>query len=538
MRPRTLITLSAAVASTLVAGCETPLPMLPVDDTRSRTIDAIELPVATTPPANDMPTNVEAERNISLADARAEALRNNLDLQVSRFDPAVERAQLEAEQAAFESVFTLQGRYAKLDQPGGRDERTNLPLVNQSETWFIQPGLRMPLRSGGAIEIAVPWTRRDIEATGFGNDPDVEYTSDLSVSVSQPLLRNFGRDASEQRIRLASVRERSAQVQTTLAVIGVLTDVDRAYWRLDAARAVLATRVAGLQIATAQLDRSTRRAQAGTAPQTEVVRARAGVSDQKLLIVEAELDARNRQRELKKLINAAELPMNGPTLLIPDSPAQRMDVDVDESALMAAALNKRGELLRSELAIAEQSINLAAARNAMRPLVNLTYRYNINGLGGEPDDALPTDLDYQDHTIGIEAEVPIGNRRARSDYRRALLERLKALSSRQQQEQQIRLEVLNAIDDMNTAMQRIRAGEENVQANQKLVEAETRQFDQGQRTSTEVLAAVEALQQSMINLIRARAEYQIAQVDLAFACGMTLGQTGTTWDPMPQPAIP
>jgi outer membrane protein TolC len=65
--------------------------------------------------------------------------------------------------------------------------------------------------------------------------------------------------------------------------------------------------------------------------------------------------------------------------------------------------------------------------------------------------------------------------------------------------------------------------------------AEIRQFDQGLRTSTEVLDAQTKLANARSAEIAAVADYQISQINVAFATGTLLGADNVIWTPTPQP---
>ena len=64
-----------------------------------------------------------------------------------------------------------------------------------------------------------------------------------------------------------------------------------------------------------------------------------------------------------------------------------------------------------------------------------------------------------------------------------------------------------------------------------MVDVETRQFDLGLRTSTDVLDAQTRLADARLSEIAAVTEYQIAQVDIAFATGTVLGASRVVWEP-------
>jgi outer membrane protein TolC len=148
---------------------------------------------------------------------------------------------------------------------------------------------------------------------------------------------------------------------------------------------------------------------------------------------------------------------------------------------------------------------------------------------------MTAEKDFEDHRVGLRVEVPLGNQAARSRLRRALARRQQELASRDQRVALIRQEVLNAVDQFQANWQRILAARQRAALAARLLDVEVRQFEQGLRTSTEVLEAQANLADARSDEIAALAEYQIAQVDLAFATGMLLGQSRVVWEPAPVP---
>ncbi|MFT3787232.1 MAG: TolC family protein [Tepidisphaeraceae bacterium] len=496
MNNRPPLLLAAMLAT--VGGCADYQSRLPVPLATAQQlsqIHSVEFPRASTQPATQ-PTTAPTPVRLSLADARERAIRHNLDLAVARFDPAIARADLNAEEAAFEAVFTTQLNYANLDRPTG-SQLTSA----QSTAWELVPGVRIPLRTGGEIDVSLPMSRN--ESDNRFNTLNPSWESDLTVSVRQPILRGAGFDVSEQGIRVAFYADQQAQARTKLEVIRVIAEVDRAYWRLEAARRILAVRVQQRNLAQQQLDRVIRQVNAGTVAETERVRSEAGLSDTIEAIILADTDARQRQRELKALMNDPALPVDQNTVIELSSPLSDVELEVDAPELVRRATTGRMELLDAELAIAAQTANVLAARNATLPLVSLQYTYGLNGLGPRFDDSLPTDLNYQDHRVGLQVEIPIGNEAARARLRSALNRRLQLLSTRDARVLSIRQEVLDAIDRLNRDSQRVQAARQRVILNERLLAAEQRQFDQQLRTSTEVLAAQANLADAQSSLVSA-----------------------------------
>jgi outer membrane protein len=99
----------------------------------------------------------------------------------------------------------------------------------------------------------------------------------------------------------------------------------------------------------------------------------------------------------------------------------------------------------------------------------------------------------------------------------------------------IKQEMLNAIDQLDANWQRILAAQQRTILAARVLDVETRQFELGLRTSTDVLDAQTRLANSQSSEIAAITEYQIAQVDIAFAAGMLLGASNVSWEPTPAP---
>ena len=485
---------------------------------------------ATLPTTLPVPLAEQREVSLTIEEARRLALENNLELRVELFEPAVARQTLSEEDARFEALFNTSVAYDKTDSPTA----TRLES-NQSESLRVTPGLEIPLVTGGTLRADLPLGRFESDNEFAVLNP--AHTSDFVVSFSQPLLRGAGVYVNTQGIRLAFYNYQASQARTKLEVIRVLTVLDRAYWRLYAARQEARLRRQEYDLAVAQLERARRQVDVGVAAEVEVVRAESGVADTLEAVIIADNQLRDRQRELKRILNAPGLAMGDPVAIVPSTEPRPLRYAVNPAALADAAVGNRMEMLEVELAFAREASEVAVARNATLPLVALDYAYGVNGLGPSLDESLEMlgDSDFTDHRLGLRVQVPIGNQAALSRLRRALLRRLQTLATADQRALQIRQEVFNAVDQLEASWQRILATRQRVVLAARVVELEQRQFNQGLRTSTDVLDAQTNLANAQSSEVQAIAEYQIAQVDIAQATGTVLGASRVDWAPAAAP---
>jgi len=524
----------SCIVFVLFSGCET-LPdekfyELDVPAEKVRQIEELNLEQMNKEqePIPDVNAAPPKEARLALEECRALALSNNLGLKVQLINPSIAAKRLSEEEAKFEASFFSNVTYAKTDTPIS----TVLSGGSTVDNSVVDLGVQVPLRTGGTVRFDLVDNRiktNDIFAT-----LNPAYITDFSVSISQPLLRNAGNRANTHSIRIANYDRQIVDATTKLEIIRVLAAADRVYWRLDATRRDLEVRKQQYDLAVAQLEQARRFVDSGEMAQVEVVRAEAGVAERLEGIIIAENSVRDRQRELKQILNKPGLDMQSPTILITSTDPDPVHYELDIPNLVSAAIENRMEMLELELHLAKDISTLDYLKNQALPLVTLDYTYNINGLGETKSDSydLLTDNRFQDHILGLQLLIPLGNEAAKSRVMQAFYQRRQRLASKEDRRTLIELEVLNAIDQLEANWQRILASRQNVLLQGRLFEAEKRQFELGLRTSTDVLDAQTKFAEAQSSEILALAQYQIAQVDLAFATGTLLGATKVRWEPI------
>ena len=520
----------------LLTGCE-PLPgdekfyEIKIAPEKLRQVETLELQEAKTEEnhridANEVPPK---ELKLNLEQCRSLTLENNLELKVQLISPAIAAERVSEEEAAFEAAFFTNLRFSKADTPTA----TYLDEISGSKVDYFHTdlGVEVPLRTGGTVTFDLADNRIKTDAETTFNP---YFASDLSVSISQPLLRGAGNRANTHAIRIAEYERQITDARTKLEVIRIIADVDRVYWRLYATRKELEVRKQQYDLAEALLKQARRFVEAGDKPQVEVIRTEAGVAQRLEAIIIAENSVRDRERELKRTLNKAGLEMQTPTVLIPVTEPDPVHYELEIQRLVKTAIDNRMDMLELELQIAEDISTIDYMHNQALPLVTMDYTYNMNGLGATRNDSfdLLFDKKFEDHRLGVQLLVPLGNEAAKSRLLQAFYQRRQRLATRDNREALIELEVLNAIDQLEANWQRILASRQSVILDGRLFEAEKRQFELGLGTSTDVLEAQTNFANSQSAEILALAEYQIALVDLAYATGTLLGAAKVQWEPI------
>lgn len=459
----------------------------------------------------------------TIEQCRAWTLENNLDLKVALLAPDIARATLSEEEAAFESVFLGRVQGSEADR-----FREDVFPDRGPDPFEFDVGVRVPLRTGGSANIRVPINR---EETFGGFEGENRWSTDTELSLSVPLLRGAGRRANSHFIRIASLESEATQAQTKLEVIRLIAATDRAYWLLHEANEVLRVRLDQLDQAVRQREQADQRFQGAVGAKIDVIRADAGISRRLVTIIDAELTVKDRQRELKRLINLPGADVDSDAMISLTSLPEPVRYQLAADDLIARALSTRMEMLELELRLAQDASTIDFERNQKLPLLTLDYIYRFDGFGDSLDRSASrlARVESDGWIVGLNAEVPIGNHAAEARVHRALVTRLQRLATRSARQQAIKQEVLAALDYLEASWQRIVAAKQNADAEAANYRAEQGQYQIGLRNSTEVLDAEARLSDARAEVISAVVDYQIAQVDAAFAAGMLLGAAKVSW---------
>lgn len=492
-----------------------------------RTIEPIELTVA--PETNDAPTLLRIEPGteveLGIDRCRALALQNNLDLNVEMFRPQIADEQVREALAAFEPLFLSQLGFMKTDSP-----IPNSLEASQATSMYGRSSLSIPLRTGGSLEVSMP-IQRDETDNAFATYNEY-YSTDLGLTLRHELLRGAGPATAQSAIRIAQISSELQMAQTRLQAGVVLAAVDRAYWRLYAAREALRVRRMEHELAIAQLERARRMRDVNEAPEIDVIRFEAAAAERLEAIIVADNALRDRERELKLAINAEGLEMESDSVVVPTTQPNSTHYAVDRAALLEHALENRMEQVTIELQMLSNEETVDRARNGLLPLLTLDYTYNINGLGPVEQDALDMigENHYADHRVGLTIQVPLGNVAARSRYQQALLSKQQLMANREAVEKQIRREVLAAVDSLESTWLRVKASRASRELAERQMQMEQRQYELGLMYSTEVLDSQTRYASALLAEINALAEYQISQIDLCHATGSLNDTARIVWD--------
>jgi outer membrane protein TolC len=210
--------------------------------------------------------------------------------------------------------------------------------------------------------------------------------SNFQFRITQNLLQGFGSLPNMRFIHIAKNNREISDVAFRLQVITTVDQIENMYWDFVYAFENVRVQQESLTYAQKALDDAKRQAQVGTVPPIQVVSAQSTVAtDQQNLIVAQN----NLQLQQLLMKNALSRSIEDPVLAEADViPTSIMQVPQEETVipiqdLINDALQHRAELVESRIDLNSRDINNKAVRNAMLPTLDAFAYYGGSGVGGD-----------------------------------------------------------------------------------------------------------------------------------------------------------
>ena len=320
---------------------------------------------------------------LSLNDAVKRALENNNDIEVARDDVRIAETQFRALEGIFDPVFEVTPQYDKRIAPvqsqlsGGDGSGTT-----SSTTYTVSPSVAKQFGRGGG-NYFLQFANSHTDTSNSFSLLNPFYSSNLSLSFTQPLLRNRSIDNNRRQIRVQRKRVDQSDADFRQRTIEIITRVQQAYWEL-----VFALRDQQNQLANLNLSRESLRnieAQIAAGAKAPLERA------------EVLTELANRETALLTAVQQVAVAENNLKVLVlkdpnsPDWSAQVTPTDtpkfdttpVNLPEALKAARDNRPELRRLRLQNEITDIDIQYFKNQTKPRVDLVGTIALTGLAGK-----------------------------------------------------------------------------------------------------------------------------------------------------------
>jgi outer membrane protein TolC len=480
------------------------------------------------------------ELSLTLEDSIVRALRNNLNVAAEVINPGLASANLSQARQMYSP--TLQ-----LDLSGNRYERASSGPLQAAETFINKAtstttSIAQQIPFGGSLTASLSYDYSKSNQLFQSFNPS--YSSRLNLVLTQPLLKNFGWTVSRRQIVVAQHNLDASRSQFESVLIDTIYSVEAAYWNLVYAIENLKTLGQSLELGRDLLTKTKREVQVGTKAPIEVLNAEATVALREANILQAEALVKRSQDQLRTLLNLdVDAVARGQAPVPVDKPGFKPYAITLEEAL-AKAMARRPDIETAKATIATKSVDFRFAKNQRLPQLDLQLVKTSPGISGQqfsydPDNPFlpPVEGDpgsasaafrdsfkflYNNWTAGVTLTIPFGDVIGKANYAYARLDLEQAQARLKTQEQQVFLEVSDAVRTLETSAKSVDAYRIARELAERQLEAEMKKLNVGMSTNYFVLQYQDALATARSLELRALVDYNVALAKIAQVTGSTL----------------
>jgi outer membrane protein len=431
------------------------------------------------------------------------------------------------------------------------------------------------LDSGSTGDTSTPGTLRYVSANiaylqGFStgtqvegtlnNDSQVVYSSlsqlnpfstpSTSVTVTQPLLRGFGRGVNLRYLRIANLNRKISHLLFQQQLIDTIYGTSRLYYDLVSLGENIAVKQEALRAARKLYDDDKDQVDQGTLAPIELTRAQALLTSSEFDLVQAQGLYRQQEVILRNEIIRPGAPAFRPgfTSIVPTDrisvPEQLQTLNVEQ--LEAEGLANRPDLAQAHLQVKSGEISTQGSHNNALAQLNVYANVETRGsseqsyepLGSPGTGAvtIPQNLalgGLRTATIyqaGVQLTLPLRNRIAEADAARDTIQLRQSAARTERLEDQVREEIETGVIALQTAQAAYNAAVASRGYQQQLLDAESDKLAMGQSTNLLVVQNEAFLAQARSTEIAARSNWMKTRIALDRALGNLLEKNNIALD--------
>ncbi len=470
-------------------------------------------------------------KSLTLQECIERALENNLEIKFQRVTPTIQTWGVMGAQGVYDPVLSGGINNQSTTTWLSSSDAQGLGLTNitqRTKSWLANADLSGKLPTGATYDFSALGDHS--YGNSFSNAFNT-FSGDTGVTLTQPLLKNFGFGVNAATIRIARENRTIAIQNFVQFVMNTVSNVATAYYELVYAIENHRASVENRELARELLDQNRIQERVGTMSPLDVIQAEAGVAESEQSVITTARAIKDNENTLKRLICQQVSEFGGMSLVPVDyPPVEMIALDVAEST--RRALETRADYQSAMHALDSQNITVQFNRNQLWPEVNLTGTYNLNGLGHDfnsfGDNLTSTRSPFWN--VGVIISVPLGNRQARANYHMAKLDADQLLLSLKSLEQDIVVAVDDAVGHVETNLKSVEAARAATRLAQESLDAEKKKLQAGTSTTFLVLQAQTQLATARVAQIRAEADYHESLVALDLAEGTILAKNNIVLD--------
>src|SRR5713226_8957983 len=471
---------------------------------------------------------------LSLDDSIRLALSNNTDIRIDRSQIEFAQNNLRRVHAPFDPLVT--SSFA--------DNRSKTPAITQTQGAAIPDtlsqstafGYTQTFQTGTNFQTSFSASKLSTNNSFSLVNPSI--ATNLQFTATQPLLRKFGLFPNRAPILIAQRNLKQARAFFQSEVNEIILRTVGNYWSVILARESLLVQRKSLEEAQRSYDHDKKALGLGALPPLDIYRSESQVASRRVGVIRAEYSLKQAEDQFRQIVGADLDPATRVSdLELIDQPEPLGDLaNTDIASALARALANRPEFEAARQQLASDELSVRLAHNSLKPDLELSGFYLGNGVAGNQfNNATPPQLinktglgdslgqtfhfTYPAYGAALSLNLPVRNHSAEANLADADASRRRDQYRERQTNQNITLEVTNAVHALEQAKLSMEASKVALDLAQKSLRADERKYELGAETVFFVLDSQIVLAQAELNLIQAQVNFQVAVAQLDHATG-------------------
>ena len=472
-------------------------------------------------------------RRLTVDDAVRQALEHNLGIQVAKLAPQLQDLNIAQTLTAWSPSLTGTGSTTSTDTPNSSFLSGAAGDEINDRRFAGNAGIRQATKWHGA-SYALGWDNTRATTTNLFTNFNPQYNSSMSLSVVQPLLRNFKIDNVKQQLEIGRKTRSNSDLDVQASIATTSRAVRNAYWDLAYAIESLVVQRQSLDLARESLRNNKARVEIGTMAPIDIVEAESEVAqrDEAVIVAEAAID--RGEDTLRALILDPASPDFWTVRIEPTDRPPFTPLTVNVDGAVAKAVESRTDLRQAQTSIEATDISLRFMTDQTLPEVNAQLDYGLSGLGGTqairgpgfPGPIIGTSQrsygaalgdifqnQYPRWTLSLNVNYPLGQTSQQANLARTKLQQSQAKLQLRNQQLQVATQVRDAARTLTTNQKRVGSTRASRELAVRRLDAETKKFAAGQSTSFFVFQAQRDLALAQNNELKAILDYNKSVVD-------------------------
>ena len=429
------------------------------------------------------------------------ALQANLEIQTKRLDTPIQDSRVLAAWGAFDPVLSLS---ALREQSEREQNQRDFLSTGQVARIFNEADNRYSLALGGRAPTGLTY-ELDVDHAKLDNTFNRQFTSlfhpefqsSAVLRVTQPLLRDAGREINLAEVRLSENAKRVSVHEFRAAVLKIVGQTVAAYYEAVFGQENVRVKQQAIELAQNLVRENTRRVEQGGMSPIDVTQAQARLAEAREERILAENFLAQRRNTLVELTRG-EFDPRAPVMAFSASDVRLEVPALNRDSLTAEMLGRNPSFLSVIEQARAEDIRIAYAKNQRWPKVDLKASLGENGLGGTFDDSF-SDFNKRhdpDWSAGIVISIPLTGRTAAGRLNEARLRKAQSLLSIKRTELVLLSALDSAVRDIESSQERLVLVKDTVRLAESALDAEQKRLANGTTTRYNVLNLQKELSQA------------------------------------------